>query len=237
MGSNLMEVADRLTEAKKLYSQGLELLKQDSYWAATDVFARAAKLGDPRAQCHLGSLYENGFFGESDYVEAVKWYRKAAGQGLAHGQFRLGACYQLGKGVDRDWEEAARLFELAAKMGHADAAQCLASLREMGVTPPMPDLPPELNEPVTDAIAAYLAQAMQNHAPSQLRLGLAYHLGRNAPLNPQLACFWVMRAMLAGDYDAAKYLPYCTRTLPAEQHGPLQSKIFRWAPGQPVPEL
>jgi len=291
----VMEMAARLTEARKLYQEGVELLQQEDYPQAGDCISRAAQLGDATAQCHLGFLYENGFFGDPNDQEAVYWYRKAADQCLANGQFRLGACYQLGKGVEQDWEEAARLFELAAKLGHTDAAHCLADLREMGVTPavspkeapprgaavkeavpepepkddeqdgpefwvhspepearqevksepvarpqppPMPELPPILDDPaVTDAIAAYQALALQNDTQAQLKLGLAYYLGRSAPADAKLACFWVMRSMLAGDYQAAQYLQYCVHALPPEEQDAVQTKTFMWMPGQPVPQL
>jgi TPR repeat protein len=126
-------LATRLTEARKLYKQGVELLQHEDHRQAGDCILHAAQLGDSTAQCHLGFLYENGFFGQPNDYQAVQWYRKAADQCLPHGQFRLGTCYQLGKGVRQDWEEAARLFDLAARMGHKEAAQCLESLRKMGV--------------------------------------------------------------------------------------------------------
>jgi TPR repeat protein len=128
-------MAARLTEARKLYKQGLELLPREDHRQVGLRILRAAQLGDSSAQCHLGFLYEHGFFGLANDQEALKWYREAAHQYLPQGLFRLGTCYRQGKGVRRDWEEAARLFTLAAKMGHADAARCLADLREMGVIP------------------------------------------------------------------------------------------------------
>jgi TPR repeat protein len=207
-------------------------------------------MGDSMAQCQLGFLWENGFFGKPDGGEAVRWYRKSADQQFPHGQYRLGVCYHLGKGIEQDFEAAARLFKQAVRRGHKDAAERLKVLQDMGIgedpaptvpstpPPPMPPLPPELDDPdVTDAAAAYLKQAMENNAKAQLKLGLAYHVGRSAPRNPKLACFWVMRAMLAGDYIAAQYLQYCTRMVPPGEHGALQTKIFRWTPGQEVPQL
>lgn len=293
----VLEMAARLTEARKIYSQGLQYLQQENYQPAGEYITRAAEMGDSAAQCQLGFLYENGFFGETNNGEAIRWYKKSADQLLPQGQFRLGACFQLGKGVEQDWETSAWLFEQAANRGHSDAAAALQMLLDMGVEvprekpgalrvapvpvqrqvpptvqdprpvpkkveaevrivsvepekpapaprreapamPPMPPLPPELDDPsVTDAVAAYQAQAMQNIAPAQLKLGLAYHVGRSVPADPKLACFWVMRSMLAGDATAAQYLQYCARAVPPEEHGAVQSKIFMWMPGQSVPQL
>ena len=128
-----LEAAARLTEARKLFTQGLELLEQNNHSLAGEYISRAAEMGDSTAQCQFGYLYENGFYGHVNAAEAVRWYRKSAEQCLAQGQYRLGSCYHLGKGVNQDWEEAARLFELAAQQGHADAARCLQMLNELGI--------------------------------------------------------------------------------------------------------
>jgi TPR repeat protein len=103
---------------------------------------------------------------------------------------------------------------------------------------PMPELSAEFDDPsVPDAAAAYQTQAMQNDPTAQLKLGLAYHVGRSVAANPKLACFWVMRSMLAGSYQAAQYLRYCLQVVPPEEHEKLQTTIFMWVPGQPVPPL
>lgn len=128
-----LQMAARLFEARKLYKQGVMLLAGNEYRQAGALIARAAQMGESAAQDHLGYLYEHGFFGEPDIVEAVRWYRRAADQCLANGQFHLGACYQMGSGVEQNWEEAARLFGLAARMGHPEAADGLQMLRDMGV--------------------------------------------------------------------------------------------------------
>jgi hypothetical protein len=102
----------------------------------------------------------------------------------------------------------------------------------------MPELPPELDDPsVSDAVEAYEALAMKNNGAAQFKLGLAYYKGRSVPANPKLACFWVMRALLAGTTSASPYLKYCTQRVPVGEHGKLQSAIFAWVPGQPVPKL
>jgi TPR repeat protein len=129
-GEEVLRIAARLTEAKRLYGEGLKLLGQGRYPQAGECISGAAEMGDSTAQCQLGYLYENGFFGAPNAGEAVRWYRKSADQCLPQGQFRLGACYQSGKGVEQDRDEAARLFDLAARRGHAEAAECLQMLRK-----------------------------------------------------------------------------------------------------------
>ena len=43
---------------------------------------RMAENGNAEAQYHLGEAYSDGWSGEQDYKEAVKWSRKAAEQGF-----------------------------------------------------------------------------------------------------------------------------------------------------------
>jgi hypothetical protein len=128
----VFQMAARLAEARKIYQQGVAHLEKNEYPQGGEYIVRAAEMGEAAAQDHLGYLYEQGFFGESDFARAVQWYRKAADQLFPNGQFHLGACYQLGNGVEQNWQEAARWFGLAAKMGHPEAAECLQMLRDMG---------------------------------------------------------------------------------------------------------
>jgi TPR repeat protein len=252
----VLEAAERLTEAQQVYMQGVAMLEQNNFRQAADFISRAAEMGDATAQCQLGHLCENGFFGEPNEEEAVLWYRKSADQCHPQGQFRLAVCYELGKGIEQDWEEAARLFELAARRGHSEASECLQMLHDMGVGEPpspndepflifrpttllpMPPLPPDLDDPtVTDAVGAYRTLAVGNDGAAQLKLGLAYYVGRSVPANCKLACFWVMRSIMAGERRATQYLQFCTREVPFEEHGTIEARIFLWSPGQPEPQL
>ena len=74
----VLEMAARLTEARKIYSQGLQYLQQENYQPAAEYITRAAEMGDSAAQCQLGFLYENGFFGDPNNGEAIRWYRTMA---------------------------------------------------------------------------------------------------------------------------------------------------------------
>lgn len=56
-----------------------------------------------------------------------------------------------------------------------------SEVAEKSLTAVHAPLPAELDDPaVTDAVTSYQAQVIQNHAPAQLKLGLDYHVGRNA---------------------------------------------------------
>jgi TPR repeat protein len=109
---------------------------------------------------------------------------------------------------------------------------------EHAIVEEMPEVPSDLDDPsVADAVAAYQAHALGNDAVAQLKLGIAYYRGRSAPADAKLACFWIMRSMFAGSQQAAQYLKYCVQRVPPADQGKLQSTIFMWAPGQPVPQL
>ena len=82
--------------ASRNYIPAMSLL---SYWysdgigveadarKATEWTRKAAELGDPNEQAHLGERYHRGLGVTKDRTEALKWYRLAAEQG--HGGARV----------------------------------------------------------------------------------------------------------------------------------------------------
>lgn len=74
----------------------------------------AATQGDAEAQFWLGSAYERGLFGTTDYREARKWLRKSAQQGLPWAQLALGQMYEGGEGVPENESLAADWYRKAA---------------------------------------------------------------------------------------------------------------------------
>jgi hypothetical protein len=53
-----------------------------------------AQLGDADAQMWLGAAYEQGWFGTTNFPEALKWFRKSAEQGNPDAQVSLGQMYE-----------------------------------------------------------------------------------------------------------------------------------------------
>jgi hypothetical protein len=74
----------------------------------------AASQDDADAQCWLGSGYERGWFGSTDYLEALRWLRKAAGQRLPDAQVALAQMYESGEGVPENEAVAATWYRKAA---------------------------------------------------------------------------------------------------------------------------
>ncbi|KAI9319137.1 hypothetical protein BX666DRAFT_1854633 [Dichotomocladium elegans] len=84
------------------------------YW-----FQKAASLGDPSAQRHLGALYKSGLGVEKNYSIAVEWLTKAVHQKDSQAALLLGSCYQNGESLEVDYEKALALYYQAAQLGNS----------------------------------------------------------------------------------------------------------------------
>jgi TPR repeat protein len=74
----------------------------------------AATQGDAEAQLWLGLGYDRGYFGRTDYPEALTWLRQSAAQGLPDAQYALAQMYEDGHGVAKSDEDAAYWYRRAA---------------------------------------------------------------------------------------------------------------------------
>jgi len=74
-----------------------------------------ALLGDADAQMWLGAAYEQGWFGNVNFTEALKWFRKSAEQGNPDAQNSLGQMYEDGEGVTQNYAIAAKWYKRAAE--------------------------------------------------------------------------------------------------------------------------
>ena len=63
----------------------------------------------------LGTAYEQGRIGTTDYREAFKWLRKAAEQGHPDAQVCLGQMYEDGELVSQNYALAAKWYRKAAQ--------------------------------------------------------------------------------------------------------------------------
>lgn len=86
-------------------------------WTQADQKALLAKAqhGDKGAQFWLGAGYEQGWFGKTDFQEALKWLRRAAKQGDPDAQNALGQMYENGEGVTQNYAQAAKHYREAAQ--------------------------------------------------------------------------------------------------------------------------
>ena len=74
-----------------------------------------AQRGDRSAQMWLGAAYEQGWFGETNFHEALKWFRRGAAQGDPDAQVGLGQMYEDGEGVAQNYRVAAKWYRKAAE--------------------------------------------------------------------------------------------------------------------------
>lgn len=74
-----------------------------------------AQRGDANSQMWLAAAYEQGWFGERNFSEALKWYRKSAAQGNPGAQNSLGQMYEDGEGVEQNYALAAKWYRKAAE--------------------------------------------------------------------------------------------------------------------------
>jgi TPR repeat protein len=94
----------------------------------------AAKLGHPRAQSALGSIYWHGEWNiaENDAL-AVYWFAQSAAQGNRSAQFNLAGMYTMGQGgLSVDKFKAAELLTASATQGFAPAQSALGTCYEFG---------------------------------------------------------------------------------------------------------
>jgi TPR repeat protein len=74
-----------------------------------------AQRGDANSQMWLATAYEQGWFGERNVAEALKWFRKSAAKGNPDAQDSLGQMYEDGEGVKHSYVLAAKWYRKAAE--------------------------------------------------------------------------------------------------------------------------
>jgi TPR repeat protein len=77
----------------------LNSTSQSPEWTEADerAYLEKALQGDAGSQMWLACGYEQGWFGKTNFPEALKWFRKSAEQGNPDAQNELGRMYEEGK--------------------------------------------------------------------------------------------------------------------------------------------
>ena len=73
-----------------------------------------AQQGDADSQMWLGSAYEQGWFGKTNFPAALQWFLKSAEQGNPDAQNSLGQMYEDGEGLEQNYILAAKWYRKAA---------------------------------------------------------------------------------------------------------------------------
>lgn len=103
------------------------VVERDYSFAAT-LYDKAAKLGNPTAQCNLATLYYKGLGVEKNIPLAATLYRTAANGGSNLAMYKLGKMYFKGEFVEQNYSQAILLFEQAASLGNEQAKKELLDL-------------------------------------------------------------------------------------------------------------
>jgi uncharacterized protein len=119
-----------------LDDEGMKLYQARNYAAAFAKFQKAAQMGNPQAQRHLGYLYESGQGAPANAQEAFRLYMKAAGEGDSAAQKCLGLLYEEGRGTPENWSEAARWYQKSADQHNQDGEFALGRMYEFGMAVP-----------------------------------------------------------------------------------------------------
>jgi tetratricopeptide (TPR) repeat protein len=97
--------------------QALKPKSESIKWTKLDegLLLAKAQPGDAGSQMWLASAYEQGWFGKTNFQEALKWFRRSAEQGDPDAQDSLGQMYEDGEGVTQNYSLAAKWYRKAAE--------------------------------------------------------------------------------------------------------------------------
>ena len=171
--------------------------KTGRYEIAFEHFSEYAKMGNAKAQCQLGYMYQWGIGVSRNYAIAAEWYRKSAEQGYAKAQCQLGYMYESGKGVSKDYAKAMDLYREAsvwyrksAEQGYADAQFWLAHMYDRGHG---------VSQDNVKAGVWYRKSAEQGYADAQYWLGRMYHYGFVISRDMVKAREWYRKSAVQGN--------------------------------------
>jgi hypothetical protein len=116
--------------------EGLKQYRAKNYGAAFASFQKAAQIGNPSGQLHLGVMYEFGQGVAVNYAEAFRLYTKSANAGNSGAQKTLGLLYEEGKGTSENWAEALKWYQKSADQHNADGEFALGRMYEFGMAVP-----------------------------------------------------------------------------------------------------
>jgi TPR repeat protein len=172
-------------------------LYREGFWGTTrdlarglELIRRAAQLGLPRAQHHLGRLY---LIDEIDLPrdpdQAFYWLLKAVESGEELAYCHLGLCYLDGLGVPPNEALATRMLARATRAGSASAAYNLAICLLIGRG---------VAEDHNQSFELLKVALEGGVTIATYQIALAYRFGLGAPRDPAQARLWLTKAVEAG---------------------------------------
>jgi len=117
-----------LNEIGLMYLKGTAVTRNAKI--AHDWFQKAAAQGSTEAEYNLGLLFQSGYTGQPDYIQAIEHFQNGANAKDGPSMLALGDLYAQGKGVPKDLVQAYVYANLAAQQGSQDGTAILTLLRQ-----------------------------------------------------------------------------------------------------------
>lgn len=197
---------------------GLDAFNAGDFALAHELWESDAYIGDPKAQFHLGYLYETGNGVAVDYGMAFFWYDKSAAASCRIAECNLANLYMNGRGVAANHDEAIRLLARCVSSGGICREQ-ISALRQFGeerltwyADQGYADAQYELARQAQDSgdfigAAEWLQRAaQQQHGLAQVALGDCYLRGEGVERDSERGETLLFRAMVRhrGDVDVIR---------------------------------
>ena len=174
-------------------------IKQDTE-RAFNYFLKAAGMGEPTAQQHLGAMYALGIYVEQSDSLSYYWFMRAAENGNTKAMNALGYIHLNGKYVSADAVEALKWFRRSALCGDLDG------LYEYGLQLVKYDLEYRDKELGTGYNSIHNAAKNGHRTSQKLLMDDALRFG-----NDKTVFWWAEALHKSGDHEGTKVLADCYR--------------------------
>ena len=191
ISSRLLELKNPKIDAsyaKFIYNKARNLCKETKdkskidHNKAFELFQKAAKLGNPEAQCCMGCCFKNGYGTQVDYFKAREWYDISSSNGCARALRHIGFCYQSGIGEEKDVNKAIECYDKAIDLGDISAMVTKGAIYYYG----REGMPINYEE----AVKWYKKAAEMGDDSGMWRLAVCYMFGIGIEKNIDVAFKW-----------------------------------------------
>ena len=155
--------------------------------------AKAATMGNAKAQYNLSICYRDGVGVPADSSQAMYWLTLAARQGYADALYNMGAMYEEGQLCAKDFYQAVQWYALAVKSGDVEAAYRIGRCYSAENWPGHND---------ALAVQWYQYAADRNHKKALNRLIISYSEGKGVPVDYLRTMQLMEKLAEAGDPSA-----------------------------------
>lgn len=186
-------------QARGFCEQAKDKAKID-YNKAFRLFQKAAKLGNPDAQCCMGCCCKHGYGTDVNYKEAIDWYIESSKNKCARALRHIAMCYENGLGKEKDIFKAIDYYLKAASEGDYYSYVCIGKAYENGT---------DIEKDLVKAFDYFAKAADNGNAEGQRRVGICYHAGEGVEQDYEKGIFWLEQSANQNDSLAQKLLGYC----------------------------